>query len=566
MKNHYELLKQQFFKSLDHCLNVNDILEDPARRQAYLTTAGGDHGYTDGYDYSFVLPYFILGYYLEDSPHYRDPDLLERAYTALCRYNTYIHEDGSDDLLSTNFHDPAQTAFHAHTLYPATELIIRFSKHTEAEDKLLEKIKETLLRSGHAMATLGFHTPNHRWVISSGLALAYRYTGQQEFLDAIEGFLMEGIDCDEYGEYTERSTGSYNNICNYSFMVMGYYLNREEFYEYPRRNLNLMYKLTEPDGTVNSLASTRWDNGGEYNIGPYYPHYLLLALIDKNPEFAYMADTLYERYGAHAYSTRLTFLLTFLTLESEITARYAEITPKAPAKDQSAFLPNSRYARIYKPERNLTMTAICSRHPVFFQMNYGSSILQVRYAGSFFGDPHSQFRAKTITPIEDGYLLVCEETAGYRSQFDEKPETSNWRRMDHSKRNIINVQTFHTEIAVHILKDGVTLDIETSGCDRIPTKLEIAMQPNGYLFTDSVVTQPKAGDYLFLKEGKAQYYVDGLRYFEIDGGFCEHLNSERMRGSFPTNPKKFTIAMTSKTPQKSKVTIRAKTLTDPAED
>jgi hypothetical protein len=212
------------------------------------------------------------------------------------------------------------------------------------------------------------------------------------------------------------------------------------------------------------------------------------------------------------------------------------------------------------------MTAICSRHPVFFQMNYGSSILQVRYAGSFFGDPHSQFRATSITPIEDGYLLVCEETAGYRSQFDEKPETSNWRRMDHSKRHQINVQTFHTEIAVHILEDGAVLDVETSGCDRIPTKLEISMQPSGYLFTDSVVMQPKAGDYLFLKNGNAQYFIDGLRYFEIEGGICEHLNSERMRGSFPTNPTKFTLAMTSKTPQKSRFVIRAKTLRDPVEN
>ena len=560
MKNHYEHIKQYLFGSIERYLNIDDLMNDAERLPIFLATGSSDQGLTDGSTFASYMSHFILAYYMEGSPRYRDPVLLEKAYQGLCHYESYIHEDGSDDLLSTNFHDPAQTGFHVHAIYPATELIARFSKHTPEEDRLFEKIKEVLKKSGHAMATLGFHTPNHRWVISSGLAIAYRYTGEKEFLDAIEGFLMEGIDCDEYGEYTERSTGSYNNICNYSFMIMGYFLDREEFFEYPRRNLNLMYKFIEPDYTVNTLNSTRWDNGGEHTIAPYYPYYLLLALIDKNPEFAYMADALHDKYGNSVFDFRTPFVLTLLTLHPELVARFDEITPKAPAKDQTCFLPNSRIARIYKPEKNLTMTCLASRSPVFFQMNYGASMLQVRFAGSFFGDPHSQFRARSITPTADGFKLVCDENAGYRSQFDEKPETSNWRKMDHSKRQIINVQNFHTEITIHLLDDGATLDIETCGCERIPTKLEISMQPGGKLFTESIMMQPKAGDYLFLRNGNAQYFVDGLRYFEIEGGFGEHWNAEYMRGAFPVNPKKFTVAMTTSTPQKSSVTIRAKTL------
>ena len=47
MKNHYELLKQHFFNSLDHYLSINDIIEDPSRRETYITTAGADHGFTE---------------------------------------------------------------------------------------------------------------------------------------------------------------------------------------------------------------------------------------------------------------------------------------------------------------------------------------------------------------------------------------------------------------------------------------------------------------------------------------------------------------------------------------
>ena len=566
MKNHYELIKQHFFRTFDPSLKRDDVVNDPARLPIYLSTAGADQGVTDGAEFATTLVGFTLAYYLEGSPRYKDPELLERAYTGLCHYEQYMHEDGSDDLLSTNFHDPAQTGFHVHSIYVVTELIAKLSEHTPAEEKLFAKIKEILLKNGRAMARLGFHTPNHRWVISSGLAIAYRYTGEQEFLDAIEEFLAEGVDCDEYGEYAERSTGCYNNICNYSFMLMGAMLDREELFEYPRRNIRLMYHFIEPDGSVNTLSSTRWDNSGAYTIAPYYPHYVLLGLMDRDPEFAYMADWLYEKYGNFVLGDRLPFMLTYLTLHPEIADRYSEITPRAPKKDQSCFLPNSRYARIYKPDRDLTMTALGTRGPVFFQMNYGASVLQVRFAGSFFGDKHSQFRARVVEPTEDGYRLICDENAGYKTRLTEKQETSNWWRMDHTKRDVINLQNFHTEITVHILEDGVTLDIETSGCERIPTKLEIAMAPGGKLFTRSMMTQPKAGDYFFLADERAQYFVDGVRYFEIEGGFFEHWNAEHMRGAVPVNAGKFTIAMTTSTPQRSTVTIRAKTLFEQGTD
>ncbi len=558
MKNHYECLKSIFLSRLDASLKSLDALEDEARCSVLLHSKGC--GLTDGFDFANPIPCFVTAYYNEDLPYYHNPELLERSYRGLCRFETFLHEDGSLDLITTNFHDPAQTAFCIQNIFSVAELIVRLTEHTELEDRLFEKIKEILVKMGHALVNLGFHTPNHRWVISSALAVCYRYTGKQEFSDAIEGFLMEGIDCDEYGEYTERSTGAYNNICNFSLILLGYMLDRPEFYEYPRRNLRLMFHFIEPDGSVNTLNSTRWDNRGEYTIAPYYDYYLLLALIDKDPEFAYMADMIVDQYGL-SKSQRPILLFAALTLFKSFRTAQENIVSKAPEKDQTIFLPNSKIARIYRPELNLTMTTLASRSPVFFQMNLGASVLQVRFAGAFFGDPHSQFRAREIIPTEDGYRLICDENAGYRSRFNEKPETSDWRKMDHSKRQLVNVQNFHTEITVHILENGVTLDIETSGCDRIPTKLEISMQPNGKFFTDTVSMLPKEGDYLFLN-GNARYFIDPYRYFELEGGFCKHIMGNDMRGTVPVSPNKFTVAMTDTTPQKSSVTIRVKSILD----
>lgn len=558
MKNHSQILKDYFFQNLEKTLNLCKIRLDPNTAALERTAYNGldDPGY-----YGCFYPSLILGYYMPDSPRYHDKKLLEYAVAILEKYETYIHEDGSVDLIETNFHDPAQTGFHVKAYFTATEILAKFSEHTALEESLFEINTRILSKMGEAMATLGFHTPNHRWVISSGLAIAYKYTHNPKFLETINGFLMEGIDCDENGEYTERSTGSYNLICEHAFVLMAYFLNDESYLEYPRRNLNLMFSFIEPDLTVNTLNSTRWDQGGKYSIAPYYSFYLLLALWDKNPEFAYMADTILDRFDLiTSLSIYLCDLLSFFLLFPEMEERQKEIESKAPSKDQTKFLPKSNIARIYKPENDLVITLLGTRHPVFMQMNYGSSIIQLRYAGSFFGDPHSQFRAREVVPTEDGFRLICDESAGYRSQFEEKPETSDWRRMDHSKRKIINIQKFHTEITVHIKENGAVLDIETSGCERIPTKLEFVMTPGGKLDTDSFASHTKAGDYLFLKKGGARYFLDTRRYIEIKGGFCEHTYAEHMRGAFPADEKMTTLAMTATTPQRSTVEIYVKTL------
>lgn len=558
MKNHNQLLKNYFFSNLEQMLKNFKSRCNPQTLELELSVYSGldDPGH-----FGCFYSTFLLGYYMPDSPHYHDTTLLEYAIEALEIYSSYIHEDGSVDLIETNFHDPAQTGFHVKGYFTATEILAKFSEHTELEEKLYALNVNILSRLGEAMATLGFHTPNHRWVISAGLSIAYKYTGNPKFLETINRFLMEGIDCDENGEYTERSTGSYNLICNHSFLLLAYFMNDKSFLEYPRRNLNLMYSFTEPDLTVNTLNSTRWDQGGQYSIAPYYTFYLILALIDKNPEFAYMADTIIDKCPLPvALSIYLTDILSFFFLFPEMDAEQEKLIPRAPAADQTHFYPKNNIARIYRPELGLTMTVLGTRHPVFMQLNFGSSILQVRYAGSFFGDPHSQFRAREIVPTEDGYRLICDESAGYRSQLDEKPETSDWRRMDHSKRRIINIQNFHTEITVHLKEDGAAIDIETSGCEKIPTKLEFVLTPGGKIDTDSFATTPKAGDYLFIKNGGARYLINGRQYFEITGGFCKHTYAEHMRGAFPADEKKVTLAMTSITPQRSTVEIHAKNI------
>lgn len=552
MKNHIEFAKNNIIKSVDSLIEAYHIRMDPEKRKQESLVIW--NGLMDESPIIGIYTNLVFAYYTEGHEHYRDDKLLEYSYKCLEFYADWLHEDGSSDLIVTNFHDPSQTGFDCLALDPPLLVMQKLSEHTPLEDKLYEKGLELVRRTGEAMVNLGFHTPNHRWVISSALAMHYHLTGEQKYLDHINRFMIEGIDCDECGEWTERSTGSYNYICDRAFILLGLFLD-PSYFEYARRNLRLMLHYLEPDWTVNTLNSTRWDNGGQYDIAKYFMPYAILAYLDGDAEFAYMADQISERYNSY-YADSIMHL--FALLHPEFAERSASIETKEIAKDRTIFLPGSRMARIFRPELDMTMTLLCSRHPVFFQMNYGTSLLQVRFAGSFFGDPHSQFRAREIIPTEDGYKLIAHERAGYRSQLPEKPETPYWRMMDHSKRDTINVQELRTEITVHILEDGATFDIETFGCERVPTKLEFVMEAGKKLNTDTVCLTTQPGDYLFLKAGTANYHIDGRRYFEIGEGFFKHSFGANMRGAFPQDAGKFTLAMTSDTPQKSTVTVRAK--------
>lgn len=507
----------------------------------------------------FLASHAARGYYYPDTKYTGDEFLLDTAIGLFERYRKSIHSDGSTDLRQTNFHDPAQVGFIVRDHISVIDLASRFSHHSEKEERLFALLLDILKVHGEAMVNLGFHTPNHRWVISSALSIAYKYTGDKRFLDTINRFLMEGVDCDEYGEYTERSTGVYNLICNKSFIVLGTFLGDESFFVYPVRNMKLMLSYFEPDNTICSLNSSRQDKNMRRPANIYYHIFAFLALQQKDPVFAWYADKMLEAdemKSALGEATGNSEILDMLIAKPDIIDNYRDIEPQAPCADRDIFLPNSGIARCYRQNGNMTVTVIKQRQPVFLQLQYGAHVVQLRFAGAFFGDPHSQFRATEIIKTEKGYRLVDDELAGYRSQLDEKPETSDWHRMDHSRRKIINIQEFCTAMDIEILDDGIALEIESSSCEGILTKLETVFEPGGRYDTEDTAAITRAGDYVLLKKGGASYTFADHASFMLDGGFYAHSYAKDMRGAAPTDQSGFTVVMTASTPQKNRLEIR----------
>lgn len=550
MLNIYETTKHLLAKTCMHLLD------------SFVTDKNSPDYGTTGIPYktleqmnAFWTAGWIYAYYLEGEETYHNKRVMEAAYATIDNDRKFIHEDGSTDLLMTNFHDPSHAAFHVRDYYgPALEIMTMYSTHTEEEDRVYELLADSARKLSNAMKHLGFHTPNHRWIICSALSYAYKYLGDEEALETINKFLWEGIDCDENGEYTERSSGTYNQVCDASFLKMYHIWKDKKYLDCVDRNMKLMRSYYEPDMTICTMNSMRQDRGYTTTAETYWGIYIVMALYTGNPEYAYFSDKYLRNVQAEIIKSNGEFMFPYTVFaywflaEPDFIAKQEKIESYLPDRDLNIFLKESGIARLYNG--NTTLTICRTNTPDFLKFQVGSSYMYARAAGSFFGDPHSQFRGQTIEKTDKGYVIKAEESAGYRSQFDEPPATSEWRHMDHSKRHILNVQHYNTTMTINPTEKGFTLDAEYGGVDNVPSKLEFEFVPGIRFEDDDISFTGTAGQYMYFKGGKLTLrYPDGSVY-ELSGGRADYYGCEKMRGAVPPPSTSFVLAMTCQTPGK----------------
>ena len=361
-----------------------------------LHSAGSASGVVETLAASFVHP---------RSAFHRSAVLLERIRIAAGFLERAQSPQGNIDLLTTNFNSPPDTGFVVHNVATAAAI----GRLHGAED-IVTVLRPFLVRAGAGMAEGGVHTPNHRWVICSALAQINELFPDARYVRRIDEWLAEGIDIDRDGQFTERSTLTYNVVTDRALLVMAVKLKRPELLEPVRQNLRSLLYLLHADGEVVTEISRRQDQFTRGGTNGYWFPLTYLAVADKNAQFA----TLAQRSEGGA---RLSTLLEYPQLSQPLPAG-----APLPTDFERSF-PEIGLARIRRGPLSATLVMGGSSRILSFR--YGDAVVEgVRFATAFFGK--GQFVPDAAEKRDSAYVFRQALEAPYYQPLSQKVTPETW--------------------------------------------------------------------------------------------------------------------------------------------
>jgi hypothetical protein len=479
-------------RSVDHLLSIQNT---NAQSRWY-------GGFPDGYELHHggtamaCFDSFACALSHPQSKHYQSSSLFGRLKLAGAFLDRHTSPDGNVNLLITNFNSPPDSAFGARAMAMGARVA-----QIRQQQELLAFIRPYLERAGRALAKGGLHTPNHRWIHCSSLAQIHEVFPDEAYLKRIDQWLAEGIDVDGDGQFTERSTGTYNMVVNSSLILLADKLKRWELLEPVRRNLDATIHLMHANGELVTDISTRQDQHTIATIAPYWFALQYLALHDKNPLFA----------GLAAPHTLTHLSLSYYTQWPDL-ARTNLPTAAAPARYTRHF-PGMGVTRLRREQTSATI--LSQRDSRFFQVRHGDAVVNaVRFATGFFGK--GQFRAATFRKEQNSFVLTQDLKGPYYQplaqpvgmQFEEA------RRL----REQTEVCSLTHRATITEKDGGFDVTIEAEGTDEVPVVIEINLRAGGTV--DGVVAA-KEKDSHFLTQGHATFRL-GEHALKFGPGLHEH--------------------------------------------
>ncbi len=453
-----------------------------------------------------------------ESAFYQSTEVLKKIEMGAHYLLKAQHPDGTIDLLNSNFHSPPDTAFSVDRVAPAYRFLN--ASQTKGSEKALSDMKTYLKRAGEALIVGGIHTPNHRWVVSAALMQLNDLFPDKRYINRAEEWLLEHIDLDADGQYTEKSTGGYTPLVNRMIITMSKGLKKPELLEYVRKSLTMTMYYVHPNGEVVTESSNRQDKGTIGFLNGYYYAYRYLALLDKNGEFAAMCR-LIEKTAFPQTLGNLDAFLEDPTLWQELPA-----SKPVPTSYAKAF-PLSGAARI---RRDNWDTSLFTNNPGFLTFHKGDCVLQaMRVVASFFGK--GQFQTIDIKKEGETWVLSSKLEGPYYQPYpkDQIDPTGDLSKMPRTNRPKSEVQYLETIIKITETTGGIVVDFDMHGTEGVPVTLELVFRQGG-TFTGVQAHATKSNAY-FLKENKGTYTL-GKDTIQFSSGRMEHKGI-LLRGGLP---------------------------------
>ncbi len=448
------------------------------------------------------------------SKYHNENELVARIRLAAGYLERSQSPEGFIDLLSTNFDSPPDTGFVVHNVGTAAAVAKLYGN-----DTVLGILRPFLVKAANGLAVGGIHTPNHRWVVSSALAQVNDVYPNPAYLRRINQWLAEGIDIDADGQYTERSTVTYNTICDRAFTVLAAKLKRPELLDPVRRNLRAMMYLLHPDGEVVTEVSKRQDQFVRGTMAQYWFPAQYLAVHDSDGQFS----TLARQLGPD--NARLSALMEYPEL-------MATLPPAAALpEDYEKLFPLVGLARIRR--NKLDATVILQDNSRFFTARKGSLVVNaVRYATSFFGK--GQFIPVSTVQRDGAYFGKQSLEAPYYQPLvpPEKVTYQNWSQV-RDKRRKTQICRLEQSATVKEKANGFDLRIQASGNSSgtnpigVPLAVEISLREGGQL--EGCRPAPHVDGGWVLEKDFATYRIDG-QTLRFGPGAPSHLLTQ-LRGA-----------------------------------
>lgn len=502
----------------------------------------------------YMQKYTLIGvadmaavYLNPDSRLYHDEGLLTAMLRGLDYAASTQHENGLFDYITCNFFSAPDTAFCVGIILPARQYLASLNAPSEGERLLFEKLDAIIHAGGRGLLEGGFHTPNHRWAIASVLAACGKIYGEEDLTQAAFTYLKEGIDCNADGEYSEKSAGNYNGVNNDAMLLLAEALGDPSYEQHVIRNLRMMLTYWEPDDSVFTANSTRFDKDRLVYPHNYYWSYLTLGVRYGIPEFLAMANYIF-RIVEEKRTLAPDNLMQYMLHPELIDAESGECgTPER----YHAFYAESGIARVRRGRWSYTVMAGKSN---FLYVHNGHIKLAVKLGGSFC--EHRAFKAETMAEDADGTFRLHQTMRGwYYLPFEETPATSDWWKMDNASRPKKLGPDMDIDITVRETQDGIDVEIDTSGVAGAPWRVELAF--NGIdRISNEHMTMPVRGDEVLVLRDSFFTVSSPESSMEVGPAFGLHHFTEGKEDSEAKTPGAATVYLTDYTPFRRVISIR----------
>lgn len=468
----------------------------------------------------------ILGgcFFSEGSALYGDKMVWERLLNAVRFQKKAVRESGLLDLPFTNFDSPPDTCF-ALSLLASVAYIAKVSTLAEAKIFLAE-LEPYVIKCVSAVLKDGFHTPNHRWVITSALLQAQDVFPTPDVTEKVNDYIAEGIDINSDGFYSEKSAGCYNAIVNRSLIYIYELTGKEEFKNAVLKNLDNILYLVHADGSVVTSVSIRQDNGLTKYLDECLDGFYYAAHLTGDGRHSAVAEELLKKGDVSEH------LLYLFAKHPEWKEK--ELPPATPMGDYKVFMKESGVWRVKRGKLSLTAAVGMSGA---LSVKYGSvNLSQFRIFSPYFAG--AKFKSSKLEEIENGIRIY------YESEFllpqlpsywmpTKKPfpfEELPYKTLE--KRELKPRPQLYYTMDIIDLGDSFTLSIKSSqGMNSVPFIAELLFTPNGRIESDCISVPMHADDTVLLKSGDF-HFVNNADCITVSGtGHAHRANYSGVEGT-----------------------------------